>query len=198
MSPLKNITRQTAGALSGLIAPIIAFTCILISIASYSSFSWTNNALSDLGIVSGLTGPLFNFGLCASGFLAFIFSIFGLLKYLSKSWIGILGSLVFAASTIALIAIGIFNENFSGTHYLVSVAFFVLAPISLFIITLGLWVDHQNGLAAFTVMIGVAAALPWLSLFIFNYVSHVAIPEFLSGFAVSSWVIVIGRKMLKS
>ena len=39
-------------------------------------------------------------------------------------------------ASLALIAISVFNENYSPTHYLVSVAFFVLAPISLFIINL--------------------------------------------------------------
>jgi hypothetical membrane protein len=197
MSESKNVFYKRLGASAGIIAPIVAFICILIAIASYPQFSWINNALSDLGVVSGITGAVFNFGLLASGLLAFNFAIFGLFTYFVKSRVGKIGSTVFAAVSLALIAISVFNENFSPTHYIVSVAFFVLAPISLFIITGAFWLNHQRGMAVFTVAVGFAAALPWLVLFAFNYVPNVAIPEFLSGLAVSTWVIVLGKKMLE-
>jgi hypothetical membrane protein len=195
--PQPRNSRQQIGAACAIAAPALAFACILTAITSYPAFSWTNNALSDLGIIPGITGSLFNFGLYASGLLAFIFAIFGLFTYLGKSWVGKIGSAVFAAATIALIAIGVFNESFSGTHYAVSVAFFVLTPISLFIITCAFWLTHQGRMAVFTVLAGVAAALPWLLLFAFNYVPNVAIPESVSGLAVSVWAIVLGKKMIK-
>ena len=198
MSEPQNFVYQRIGAASGIVAPIVAFVCILIAILSYSTFSWTNNALSDLGVVSGISSSLFNFGLLASGILAFNFSIFGLFTYFGKSWVGKTGSIIFAAATIALIAISVFNENFSPTHYLVSVAFFTLAPIALFILTFGFWFSHQRRMAAFTIAVGIAAALPWLLLFIFNYVPNVAIPEFLSGLAVSVWAMFLGKKMLST
>jgi hypothetical membrane protein len=196
MSEPRNFVYQRIGATSGIVAPIVAFICILTAIASYPTFSWTNNALSDLGVVSGITASLFNFGLLASGILALNFAIFGLFTYFGKSWVGKIGSAVFAAATIALIGISVFNENFSPTHYLVSVAFFTLAPIALFILTIGFWLSHQRRMAAFTVAVGVAAALPWILLFTFNYVPNVAIPEFLSALAVSIWAVVLGKKMI--
>jgi len=197
LSESRSVVKQRIGAAAGIVAPILAFTCILTAIASYPAFSWTNNALSDLGVIPGITGLLFNFGLYASGFLALNFALFGLFSYLGGSWVGKLGAAFFAAATLALMAIGIFNESFSGTHYAVSVAFFVLAPISLFIITCALWLAHQGRMAVFSVLAGVAAALPWLLLFGFNYVPNVAIPEFVSGLAVSAWVVVLGKKMMK-
>jgi hypothetical membrane protein len=197
MSNPKSVAKQRTGGVCGIAAPIFAFTCILIAIASYPTFSWTNNALSDLGIIPGITGLLFNFGLYGSGFLAFNFAIFGLITYLGRRWVGKIGSAVFAAATIALIAIGVFNESFSPTHYLVSVAFFVLAPISLFVITCAFALARQRWMAVFTFSVGIVAALPWLLLFAFNYVPDVAIPEAVSGLAVSMWAVVVGRKMLK-
>ena len=98
MSEPPNFVYQRIGAASGIVAPIIAFICILTAIASYSPFSWTNNALSDLGVVSGITASLFNFGLLASGILAFNFAIFGLFTYFGKRWVGKIGSAVFAAA----------------------------------------------------------------------------------------------------
>lgn len=196
MSEPPNFVYQRIGAASGIVAPIIAFVCIMTAIASYPTFSWTNNALSDLGVVSGITASLFNFGLLASGILAFNFSIFGLFTYFGNSWVGKIGSIIFATATLALIGISVFNENFSPTHYLVSVAFFTLAPIALFILTFEFWLSHQRRMAAFTIAVGVAAALPWLLLFAFNYVPNVAIPEFLSALVVSVWAIVLSKKML--
>jgi hypothetical membrane protein len=193
----RSTAKQRIGASSAIVAPIFGFTCILAAIASYPAFSWTNNALSDLGIMPGITGPLFNFGLITSGLLAFNFAIFGLLTYVKKSWVGKIGAALFAATSLALISIGIFNEHFSPTHYIVSVAFFTLAPISLFAITCAFWLTHKNAMAAFTIIMGIAAALPWLLLFAFNYVPGVAIPEFTSGLAVSVWTIMLGYKMLK-
>jgi hypothetical membrane protein len=190
--------KQRIGATTGIFAPILAFTCILIAIASYPSFSWTGNALSDLGVIAGITGLLFNFGLCASGLLALNFALFGLYAYLGKTWVGKIGAAVFAAATIALIAIGVFNESYSGTHYAVSVAFFTLMPISMFIITCAFLLAHQRRMALFAVSTGIAAAMPWILLFEFNYVPNVAIPEFVSGLIVSSWTVILGISLLKS
>ena len=197
MSKPKKVVYQRMGAVAGIAAPILAFTCIIVAIASYSAFSWTNNALSDLGIIPGITGPLFNFGLYASGFLALNFAAFGLFAYFGRSWVGKIGATAFAATTLALMAIGIFNESFSGTHYAVSVAFFVLGPISLFINTCAFGLAHQRRMVVFSLSIGIIAALPWLLLFAFNYVPNVAIPEFVSGLAVSVWTIVLAKKMLR-
>jgi hypothetical membrane protein len=195
--PTENVAYRRIGASTGITAPIVGFTCILTAVASYPAFSWTDNALSDLGVIPGITGPLFNFGLLATGLLTFTFAALGLFTYLKASWAGKIGSAFFAATAIALMAIGIFNESFSPTHYAVSVAFFAIAPISLFIITVALWLAHHRGMAVFTVSAGVAAALPWILLFALNYVPNVAIPEFASGLAVSAWVLVLGIKMIK-
>jgi hypothetical membrane protein len=185
------------GGLTGILAPILAFTCILLSIALSPNFSWTNNALSDLGVVTGITGPLFNFGIYSSGLLALNFVLAGLFTYLKKSLVGKVGALTFAAATVALIGIGVFNESFSGTHYAFSVAFFVLAPISLFIIACAFVMANQVRLSVFTVLTGIVAAVPWILFFGVNYVEGVAIPETVSGLAVSVWAITFGYRIMK-
>jgi len=188
---------QRFGAATGIFSPTLAFACILIAIASHPSFSWTNNALSDLGVISGITGLLFNFGLCASGLLALNFSAFGLFSNFKKNWAGKIGSAIFATATIALIAIGVFNEHYSGTHYAVSMAFFTLIPISMFIITSAFLLDQQVRMALFTMVTGFAAGLPWILLFAIHYVPDVAIPEFASGIIVSTWTLVVCYRILK-
>jgi hypothetical membrane protein len=188
---------ERTGASSGILSPIIGFVCIIIAIATYPSFSWTNNALSDLGVIPGITASVFNFGLIASGLLAFNFAIFGLYAYFGKNNAGKIGSALFSAGSLALIAIGVFNENYSPTHYLVSVTFFTLLPIALFIITFSFLLTHQTKLAAFTFLTGVTAALPWILQFAFDYVPNVAIPEFVSGLVITAWTVTLSNKMLK-
>jgi hypothetical membrane protein len=197
LSLQKNNLKFRIGIAGGIAAPIVAFACILAAIASYPQFSWTNNALSDLGVVTGITGPLFNFGLFTAGVLAFIFAALGLFTFMDKSSLGKVGSGFFAAATIALICIGIFNENFSPTHYIVSVAFFMLAPIGLFILTCAFYRNRKRGTAAFTAAIGAVAALPWILEFTIYYVPKVAIPETVSALAFSVWAIVLAKIMLR-
>jgi hypothetical membrane protein len=197
MSPSRNIVFQRIGAASGIVAPIVAFTCIFSAIGSYPSFSWTNNALSDLGVVSGITNIIFNFGLLAAGLLAFSFAGLGLFHYLRQSWVGKIGSAFFAAAALALIAIGIFNEYYSPTHYLVSVAFFALAPIALLVLTAGFILCKMRAMAVFTFSVGLLAALPWILQFAFTYVQNVAIPETLSALLISIWTVVLSIRMLR-
>ncbi|MDT8782251.1 MAG: DUF998 domain-containing protein [Candidatus Bathyarchaeota archaeon] len=197
MSKRRLSTLERIGLASGLASPIVAFTCILSAIASYPEFSWTHNALSDLGILEGITAPLFNIGLCISGFLGFLFSVFALYPFLKQHLTGKLGSAVFAAVTLTLISIGIFNEHYVPIHFLVSVIFFTLVPISLFILTSAFYLSRQRSMAVFTIAVGIAAALPWIFQYTFNYFTRVAIPETLSAIAVSVWVIIVVIKIIK-
>jgi hypothetical membrane protein len=192
------MNKQKIGAATGLATPVVAFTCISISIASWSEFSWVDNALSDLGVAPGFTAPVFNFGLTVAGVLAFCFAALGIYSFLSTRLSGKVGAAVFAAATVALTCIGIFNENFSPTHYIVSVAFFSLTPIGLFILTYAFWRSSQRGLAAFSIVIGLIAAVPWILQLAINYVPNVAIPETISAAAVSVWAVVLSVKILKN
>ena len=196
MSDSKTNSLHRIGAASGIVAPIFAFICIIIAIAIYPQFSWTSNALSDLGIIRGATGIIFNFGLVTCGLLALNFAIFGMYPYFKKNLLGKIGAGAFAAATIALIGIGIFNENFSPTHYLVSVAFFVFLPISLLITTGAFAVKHQSQMTIFTILVAIVAAIPWVLYFILHYAPNVAIPEIISGLAGAVWIITVGYKIL--
>lgn len=187
------------GVAAGLAAPIVAFTFIILAIASWPVFSWTNNALSDLGVVEGVTSVLFTIGLCGAGVLAFIFAVLGLYYFLGKSRLGKVGSVFYAMATGALFCIGVFNENFTPpTHFVVSALFFILMPFASFILTCAFYRGNQHRLAFFTLAVGLIAALPWVLQFIVNYVPNVAIPETISGATVAIWIVVLSRKMLKN
>ncbi len=192
------ITLQKVGAATGIAAPVIAFACILSAILSYSPFSWTTNALSDLGVVEGVTMVVFNSGLVAAGVLGFIFAVLGLYGYFKKSVAGRVGSVFFAGACAALVCIGVFNEHFSPTHYIVSVLFFSLAPIALFTLTIAFYRGRNRNLAAFSVLIGIAAAIPWILQFTLYYVPNVAIPEIISAILVGAWAVTVSVKILQT
>lgn len=198
MSSKNQVLLQKIGASCGFAVPIIAFGCIAAAILSYNEFSWTNNALSDLGVVSGVTMTVFNLGVFTAGVVGFLFAVLGLFNYLRASILGKVGSLIFAVSMVALMAIGIFNESFRPTHYLVSVMFFVTLPLALFVITADLYRKHEVKLAVFTLIASLVAAAPWILLFTIHYVPDVAIPETVSGLTGCIWVIIISYRILRT
>jgi hypothetical membrane protein len=197
LSRFLNAALLRVSGIYGVLAPFLAFTFILMAVRSHPQFSWTANALSDLGVVSGVTAGVFNSGLIVCGVLCFTFAI-GLYLLLIESVIGRVGVIVFALACLSLVAIGTFPESVPPTHYLVSVAFFVLLPISLLVITAGFAVIRQTKMALFTLAVAVFAALPWVLYFTVHYASGVAIPEIMSGLAGGVWTVVLGYKMLRA
>jgi hypothetical membrane protein len=180
----------------GVFAPVLAFASIFLAIASYSQFSWLDNALSDLGVVPGPAAVLFNSGLIISGVLCFVFAT-GLFVFLSERAVGKVGALVLGAAALALVAIGVFPESVRPVHYLVSVMFFVLLPISLLIITGAFWRMSQMLMTLFTLLVAIAAISPWILLFSVRYVAGVAVPEFVSALAGAVWAVILGYMMIR-
>jgi hypothetical membrane protein len=189
---------QKIGAACGFAVPPVAFGAIAAAILSWNKFSWTNNALSDLGVVPGVTAPIFNMGLLSAGVLGVLFSVLGLFNYFRDTRLGRAGALAFAVSTFALMLIGIFNESFRPTHYIVSVMFFAALPLALLVITATLYRKHQTKLAVFTLAASLVAAAPWILLFSVHYVPDVAIPETISGLTGCVWIIIISYQVLKT
>jgi hypothetical membrane protein len=180
----------------GFLAPIFAFAFIFLAVVSYPQFSWVDNALSDLGVVGGVTAVLFNSGLIVSGVLCFIFAT-GLFAFLSERAVGRIGVFVLVLASLALVAIGVFPESVRSVHYFVSVAFFVFLPVSMLVIVGAFWLMGQVRMAVFTLLVAIVAVAPWVLLFSVRYVSGVAIPEFVSGLAGAVWAVVLSGKMLK-
>jgi len=195
MNEKNGIWIKTA-AICGIVTPIIAFTFIFLAIASFPEFSWTDNALSDLGVQEGAPAVLFNSGLIISGILAFIFAL-GLIRFFREKLLGKIGGLIFAIDTLMLVAIGVFTESFMQIHYYISVMFFALFPISVLVICATLLHMGKMKTGAFTFLIAAIAAAVWIIQFTIKFGSNVAIPETISALSAAAWSIVLGLQVLK-
>jgi len=191
MNLKSNVWLKMSGA-SGILTPIIAFTFILLAIARYPQFSWTENALSDLGVQEGATAVLFNTGLIVGGILTILFAT-GLFNFLQENPLGRIGALVFVLDAFALTAIGVFPENVKPIHYYASVIFFTLFPTSMLFLGTAFLRTSKRKLGFFTFIAAIVAAIVWT----IPFGKGVAIPETLSALSASMWSIVLGCKMLR-
>ncbi|MEM2138056.1 MAG: DUF998 domain-containing protein [Candidatus Anstonellaceae archaeon] len=182
-------------AICGILAPIVAFAGIFGAIFSYPQFSWTENALSDLGVVPGITSVLFNYGLIIAGALTLAFSTN--LRTILPGKFGELAAILFALVAIDLAAIGIFTEEFRPTHYYVSVFFFAAFPISLFLAAASLYKNREKRLALLTLALSLAAVAAWGIQTSVGFGKNVAIPETIAALSVGVWAAVMGWRMLK-
>ncbi|MEM2878036.1 MAG: DUF998 domain-containing protein [Candidatus Hadarchaeales archaeon] len=112
----------------GLTAPAVLLLSVLAAVSTSTTFSWSGNALSDLGTQAG-SDTLFNTGLTVAGALVAVFSV-GMIATLRKSKTGILASLFLLLEAIALAGIGIFTENTMELHITFAVAFFALTAVT--------------------------------------------------------------------
>jgi hypothetical membrane protein len=182
--------------LCGFLTPLVAFTCTFLAIALSPNFSWTENALSDLGVMADPTSILFNSGLIVAGILALFFAV-GLLVFFDKSFLGRLGALIFFFDSIALIAIGVFPENAAPMHLYASVAFFALFPISMFFLATSFLLESKVAKGVLTLLAAMFVAAVWIAEFPWPYVTGTAFSEVLSALSASLWVFILGFDMVR-
>jgi hypothetical membrane protein len=173
----------------------VALTCTSFAITLSPQFSWTDNALSDLGIVEGATSTLFNTGLILGGILAAMFGL-GLFTILAQNTLGKLSAIFFILAAAALTAIGIFPENARPMHFYASVAFFVLFPVAMLLVGGSFILLRKTRKGVLTMFAAAFAVAVWLVQFSIHFVPGVAIPETLSSLSASAWSILLGSEML--
>lgn len=154
--------------LCGILAPVVAFACLLLSVSLCPWFSWTENWLSDLGgypgetpiwAAHGAASILLNLGLVTSGLLGAVLAL-GLRKSgLLASRSGRLGTMLLLLDMFAMSGIGIFPETTGGPHGLFSVVFFLLLPLSLLFTGIGLRKSNEKRLARLILLLTVMTLL---------------------------------------
>lgn len=200
-SILKRLLQPNSAAFCGIVGPFYALMSIMIAIllssggSSPSSnwFTWTGNALSDLGhpVLHPTSALVFDSGLVLGGIVTIFFAV-GLAMSVRKNIIALAGTGVLFIATVALICVGLFNETFSPWHFLFSVTLFATMALSLLILGAAMAINKPTrwfGIA--TLLLGVAAASPWLLL----SWAHPAIPETISAVTVYVWVLMMTTRL---
>jgi len=176
--------------LCGVAAPVVALSLIFLAVSISPWFSWSANALSDLGV--GEAAWVFNSGLMAGGILTMVFAA-GLLVAFRGRVLRRVGAVLLFFDAVALFGIGLFSEAAGDIHFYFSVAFFVLLPLSLFLLGAGAVMAGSKKFGSFTIVDGILVALPWA----FSW-DGVAIPEAISALVASVWIVAEGARLTGS
>lgn len=176
----------------GIISPFLVFALVAVSIYYCPSFSWTQSYLSLLG-VEGSAKAAFNAGLIMGGALDIAFAIGFSRRLRSRKLLGRVGISCLILGAFSLCAIGIFPRTTGAPHNYASVAFFVLVPLSLFIIGAAQLTSRRKASGLFTLICG--ALMVVLQLVPLPFGSN-AISQVLPGIPWAVWLVAFGTRLL--
>ncbi|MFZ7138193.1 MAG: DUF998 domain-containing protein [archaeon] len=163
--------------LFGIVGPLTAMVFISLSMFLSHWFSWSQNALSDLGhSINSPVAALFNFGLLLTGFFIILYSLTSFRKHAKNT------SYFLLAAGLSLQFIAMFDEVYGSLHTAVSILFFIMLSLS----SISYFVEKRSTLAAFALIIGV---LFWVIYGLDLCAFGIAVPETVSSVASAFWVI---------
>lgn len=178
----------------GIFSPVVSFLLISLAILISPWWSWTGNALSDLG-VSGTNALLFNSGLILGAILSFLFAFGAVREFFQNHLMGRIGVFFLLLMAGFLFLIGVFPEPTAyHLHVIVSVGFFVTLVLSLLVLAAALVrMSSQKKLGAFTFLLAIIALLAWVVPYPWT---GVAVPELIAALAGSTWSVTMSVKLL--
>ncbi|MDY7083092.1 MAG: DUF998 domain-containing protein, partial [Halobacteria archaeon] len=109
-------------AWSGIVAPLVAFGGIVLALITAPSFSFTGDALSNLGVMNAPTSTFFNMGLLGAGVVSLPFGF--LLWFTTHNLLEKLGVASIIFSVFSMSQIGIFTLDSGALHLLVALNFY--------------------------------------------------------------------------
>jgi len=178
---------------AGFLAPTITLGAIFLATLLSPSFSWTYNALSNLGGTLTEAGTpttrlVFNGGLVGGGLIGFGFA-YALLS-VARNRVELAGIGIFGLDLVSLVLIGVFPEQ-EPLHIPVAIAFYVLLSVALVTYGAGnlLAGDRPRGLV--TIVLGVFNNCIWLLWVATGDIIRpgIAIPEILGAFVFAGWAL---------
>jgi hypothetical membrane protein len=181
--------------ISGIIASTLPLILIFASTMLEKSFSWSKNALSDIGVSQ--TAWLFNSALIIGGLLNLLFA-FGLRNYLGKKRLLKVGVSLLIVSSISLALVGVFTENYNIIHALVALGYLLLAPVGIICIGQG---EKNKQFGKVSLTLGITALLAIFGLPVITFVVNLqigfAVPEFAESLVLSIWTFWVSLNLLR-
>ena len=176
----------------GVVLPISFILVLFLSLQRSPWFSWTENAISDLGRSEfGLL--FFNYTLITIGILLLFFS-FGLYYSLKRERVS---PTVFALSSLYFIGIGIFPLP-DPNHVDISGLFFIAFPLGFLVLGLHMYKQASSFIRNMGIFAFVIAAIAGCSpVFLFFY-GGIAIPEVIILFPGFFWCMRYGLHLIIS
>jgi hypothetical membrane protein len=170
--------------LFGVLGPLLVYLSILTSLVLSPWFSWSNNALSDLGNpnISDVAW-IFNLGLLFSGFLLMIYTTTVFKKHAKYS------SSCLLASTFLVQLLAAINESYGSLHYVVAVPHFVMLSVTSIVYT----IEKRSIFALLTFVI---VMFSWLIYAVNTFSIGIAFPETVSKL-VLLWIIYSAIKIYR-
>ena len=189
--------RSRSILLFGLIGPILTLVLIFADIAVSPWYSWSSNALSDLGVHP--YSYLFNGGVIIGGLAEMIFFVYVGRKV--NYFRGIY--LLLAVGGVSLALVGVFNENSpDDLHLIFALLYFVLFPISAIIVGARTVGKHRE-FSIYSILSGIIALAVILYgiMFIFRVVSHtvgLGVPEIIEAMILAAWSAIISISLIRN
>jgi len=172
----------------GVLGAVVAYPFIAVSILLTPWFNFYDNALSDLGNMARNTpvAYLFNTGLFISGILVASFAYLVSLK--NRSWKYLSWSIILILTGLDLALIGLFPEDAGRIHGVVSVIFFLMMIVVMFVYGLCSLIFKKYVTGVFALVSSIAEAMVWMIQWSWK---GVAIQETLTSLISTAWLIAV-------
>jgi len=188
--------------LVGMDAAFYVLSAVFAStILAGESFSWSKNALSDLGVSQvPNVANLFNFSLILGGVLTLIFAV-GFVKAYGKNLLFNVGGIILMLGSVSLSFVGIITETYGVLHGCVSMGYYVLFPLALVLVGTAFFLMNMKVKAYVSILAGTIALIvilsslatrwhKWLSL-------GFAVPEIIEAIIIAAWVVWMGASLVR-
>ena len=112
-----------AGTVAGIVAPLVFLVLYSVAAVGDPEYVFLQNYLSDLGV--GARAVFFNSAVIIAGGLTVPFALLGVRPALDGGIAANAAVLLTVVAAVFLMLVGVFTEDYGGTHYAVSVGFFM-------------------------------------------------------------------------
>jgi hypothetical membrane protein len=185
--------------LIGIITPIFALSAVVASTFLWKDFSWSSNALSDIGVSPA--ADIFNYSLILAGILNFVFTI-GFVKAYAKGTLFYLGGIILILGGGSLSLVGVFTEDYGALHSYVSLGYFVLFPIAMILVGAAFKKMNMQTTGYSSILAGITALFVILSAIITQWHKLLnlgfAVPEILEAAVIAAWIVWMGANLICS